>query len=121
MSLDSRTHAGISATPFGIQKTVQPMPEEFERNPKRKIAYWIKNADEGSQIDPPYICSECGNAHSRVTPYCEMCGFKMAEKAISDTTSKIKVLKAINEWHEKVLNCERGNTIEDLIATIEDL
>jgi len=30
-------------------------------------------------LNPQYICSECGNAHTRTTPYCEMCGAKMQE------------------------------------------
>ena len=43
----------------------------------QKIGYWIDNAPEWQNIDPPYICSECGNAHLRKTDYCEQCGAKM--------------------------------------------
>lgn len=43
----------------------------------QKIGYWIDNAPEWQNIDPPYICSECGNFHLRKTNYCDQCGVKM--------------------------------------------
>ncbi len=44
-----------------------------------KTGNWIENAPQYDMLNPQYICSECGNAHTRTTPYCEMCGAKMAE------------------------------------------
>ena len=43
----------------------------------QKIGYWIDNAPEWQNIDPPYICSECGNFHLQKTNYCDQCGAKM--------------------------------------------
>lgn len=40
---------------------------------------WIANAPQYDMFNPQYICSECGNAHTRTTPYCEMCGTEMEE------------------------------------------
>lgn len=45
-----------------------------------KTGFWIKNADEGQNIDPPYICSECGNAEIRQKNYCSECGTMMQIK-----------------------------------------
>ena len=42
-----------------------------------KTGHWIENAPECQNIDPPYICSECGNMHLRKTNYCDQCGAKM--------------------------------------------
>ena len=47
--------------------------------PQPKMGKWIKNAEEWQNIDPPYFCSECGNASLRKRPYCDSCGAKMAE------------------------------------------
>ena len=44
-----------------------------------KTGHWIENAPEYQNIDPPYICSECGNMHLRKTNYCDQCGAKMIE------------------------------------------
>lgn len=44
-----------------------------------KMGHWIANAPQYDMLNPQYICSECGNAHTRTTPYCEMCGTKMIE------------------------------------------
>jgi len=44
-----------------------------------KAGHWIANAPQYDMLNPQYICSECGNAHTRTTPYCEMCGAKMVE------------------------------------------
>ena len=49
-----------------------------------KTGYWIENAPEYQNIDPPYICSECGNMHLRKTNYCDQCGAKMVEKQESE-------------------------------------
>lgn len=45
--------------------------------PTERAGEWIENAPEGQGIDPPYICSACGYAESRRTPFCEQCGAKM--------------------------------------------
>lgn len=50
------------------------MKQESQIRPK---GYWIENAPEYQNIDPPYICSECGNMHLRKTNYCDQCGAKM--------------------------------------------
>ena len=50
--------------------SVSPMP---------KMGKWIKNAEEWQNIDPPYFCSECGNASLRKRPYCDSCGAKMED------------------------------------------
>ena len=42
-----------------------------------KTGHWIANAPQYDMLNPQYICSECGNAHTRTTPYCEMCGARM--------------------------------------------
>ena len=49
----------------------------LEQEPK--TGHWIANAPQYDMLNPQYICSECGNAHTRTTPYCEMCGAKMQE------------------------------------------
>ena len=49
----------------------------LEQEPRK--GYWIENAPEYQNIDPPYICSECGNMHLRKTNYCDQCGAKMEE------------------------------------------
>lgn len=46
---------------------------------ERKVGHWIENAPEWQNVDPPYICSECGLMHLRKTNYCDQCGAKMAE------------------------------------------
>lgn len=51
------------------------MAEEAIKN--QKTGYWIENAPEWQSIDPPYICSECGNFHLQKTNYCDQCGVKM--------------------------------------------
>lgn len=50
------------------------MKQESQIRPK---GHWIENAPEYQNIDPPYICSECGNMHLRKTNYCDQCGAKM--------------------------------------------
>lgn len=52
-------------------------------NPQ-KIGHWIENAPEYQNIDPPYICSECGNMHLRKTNYCDQCGAEMVEPQESE-------------------------------------
>lgn len=46
-------------------------------NTERKVGYWIKNAPEWQNVDPPYICSECGLMHLTKTNYCDQCGARM--------------------------------------------
>ena len=54
-------------------------------NPQeQKTGHWIENAPQYDMLNPQYICSECGNAHTRTTPYCEMCGAKMVESQESE-------------------------------------
>lgn len=43
----------------------------------QKVGCWEENAPEWQNIDPPYICSECGNFHLQKTNYCDQCGAKM--------------------------------------------
>lgn len=51
---------------------------------------WITNAPQYDMLNPQYICSECGNTHTRITPYCEMCGAKMFDpQERSDKDDKI--------------------------------
>lgn len=52
--------------------------------PKEKTGQWIENASEYQNIDPPYICSECGNMHLRKTNYCDQCGARMVEPQESE-------------------------------------
>lgn len=55
----------------------QAINKGIEALENQKIGHWIKNAPEWQNIDPPYICSECGNFHLRKTNYCDQCGAKM--------------------------------------------
>ena len=43
----------------------------------QRTGHWIENAPEWQNIDPPYICSECGNFHLQKTNYCDQCGANM--------------------------------------------
>lgn len=54
----------------------------LEQEPK--TGHWIENAPQYDMLNPQYICSECGNSHTRTTPYCEMCGAKMFEPQESE-------------------------------------
>ena len=56
--------------------------QALEQEPK--TGHWIENAPEYQNIDPPYICSECGNMHIRKTNYCDQCGAKMVEPQESE-------------------------------------
>lgn len=49
-----------------------------------KPGHWIAKAPQYDMLNPQYICSECGNAHTRTTSYCEMCGAKMIEPQESE-------------------------------------
>ena len=42
-----------------------------------KMGQWIKNAEEWQNVDPPYICSECGRASLRQENFCCSCGADM--------------------------------------------
>lgn len=55
----------------------QALTMGIESLENQKIGHWIENAPEWQNIDPPYICSECGNFHLRKTNYCDQCGSKM--------------------------------------------
>lgn len=50
---------------------------KLDRDCDKPSGKWIANAPQYDMLNPQYICSECGNAHTRITPYCEMCGAKM--------------------------------------------
>lgn len=52
--------------------------------PQPKVGHWIENAPEYQNIDPPYICSECGNLHLRKTNYCDQCGCRMVDPQESE-------------------------------------
>jgi len=62
----------------GTVKSIPPV------KPQPKTGHWIANAPQYDMLNPQYICSECGNAHTRTTPYCEMCGAKMVEPQESE-------------------------------------
>lgn len=62
-----------------IYKIVEDIKSLPSVTPKEKTGKWIENAPEYQNIDPPYICSECGNMHLRKTNYCDQCGAKMVE------------------------------------------
>lgn len=49
-----------------------------------KTGHWIENVPEYQNIDPPYICSECGHSNLIKTNYCEQCGCKMVEPQESE-------------------------------------
>lgn len=61
---------------------IDEIMKALEQEPK--TGYWIENAPEYQNIDPPYICSECGNMHLRKTNYCDQCGAKMVEPQESE-------------------------------------
>ena len=63
-------------------KVIRDTVEEMKQEPK--MGRWIANAPQYDMLNPQYICSECGNAHTRTTPYCEMCGAKMVEPQESE-------------------------------------
>lgn len=62
--------------PANVAKELAKLPPV---TPEPKMGRWIANAPQYDMLNPQYICSECGNAHTRTTPYCEMCGAKMQE------------------------------------------
>lgn len=43
---------------------------------ERPVGHWIEH-EPGYYQNPPFTCSECGNPHLFVTPYCEICGADM--------------------------------------------
>lgn len=59
-----------------VIEAIEEFPSVSQIRPK---GHWIENAPQYDMLNPQYICSECGNAHTRTTPYCEMCGAKMVE------------------------------------------
>ena len=65
-----------------IDKLVNELPSVTPQEPRR--GHWITNAPQYDMLNPQYICSECGNAHTRTTPYCEMCGARMVEPQESE-------------------------------------
>ena len=72
----------MSATKFWrMRDDIRSLPPVTS---KEKTGHWIENAPEYQNIDPPYICSECGNMHLRKTNYCDQCGAKMIEAQESE-------------------------------------
>ena len=66
---------------YKIVEDIKTLPSV---TPKEKTGKWIENAPEYQNIDPPYICSECGNMHLRKTNYCDQCGARMLEPQESE-------------------------------------
>lgn len=66
----------------------QAINKAIESLENQNIGYWIENAPEWQNIDPPYICSECGNFHLRKTNYCDQCGAKMIEQQKSEDNNE---------------------------------
>jgi hypothetical protein len=64
-----------------LRKAMEQLPSV---TPMQKTGQWIENAPECQNIDPPYICSECGNMHLRKTNYCDQCGAKMVDPQESE-------------------------------------
>jgi hypothetical protein len=65
------------------------MRYEIDRTPTEDVrpvvrGKWIENAPEYQTIDPPYICSECGNPQLRKRPFCDGCGADMREENKND-------------------------------------
>ena len=60
---------------WAVVQTIKAIPSA-----EPQTGHWIENAPEYQNIDPPYICSECGNMHLRKTNYCDQCGAKMVEE-----------------------------------------
>ena len=54
-------------------------------NVQPKMGQWIKNAEEWQNVDPPYICSECGRASLRQENFCCSCGADMRGDADADS------------------------------------
>lgn len=54
-------------------------------SPQPKMGQWIKNAEEWQNVDPPYICSECGRASLRQENFCCSCGADMRGDADADS------------------------------------
>ena len=75
------THSGDWAMQESID-AIREMPSVTPQEPK--TGHWIANAPQYDMLNPQYICSECGNAHTRTTPYCEICGAKMVEPQESE-------------------------------------
>lgn len=78
-----------TAFQFGIAMGFAEKHDEMDRVMKEvkkavmsrpKTGHWIENAPEYQNIDPPYICSECGNMHLRKTNYCDQCGARMVNE-----------------------------------------
>ena len=69
-----------------LWREVKGLPSVTLQEPK--TGYWIENAPEWQNIDPPYICSECGLMHLTKTNYCDQCGAKMIELQKSEDKEK---------------------------------
>ena len=65
-----------------VVRGIHALPSVTPQEPK--TGHWMANAPQYDMLNPQYICSECGNAHTRTTPYCEMCGAKMVEPQESE-------------------------------------
>ena len=64
------------------------LEKAIEALKNQKVGYWEENAPEWQNIDPPYICSECGNFHLRKTNYCDQCGAKIIEQHKSEDNNE---------------------------------
>lgn len=83
--LNTKTHEygkGLGSRQEWI-KLIKSTPPVYPKSDKPS-GKWIANAPQYDMLNPQYICSECGNAHTRITPYCEMCGAKMIEPQESE-------------------------------------
>ena len=70
--------------------------------PQHNTGHWIENAPEWQIVDPPYICSECGNFHLLKTNYCDQCGAKMVENEIHCNYTDAEIAKSFIEDVEAV-------------------
>ena len=68
---------GTTGTDHCEKDCVRLAINALEKEPKK--GQWIKNAEEWQNVDPPYICSECGRASLRQENFCCSCGAKMSE------------------------------------------
>ena len=59
------------AKAFCMMKMLKELPSIYPKSDKPS-GKWIRNAPDYDMQNTQYICSECGNAHTRITPYCEM-------------------------------------------------
>lgn len=83
VKIGTKDMLGMTGKTFqDLYKGIDALPSVTPQEPKP--GHWIENAPEYQNIDPPYICSECGNMHLRKTNYCDQCGAKMVEPQESE-------------------------------------